>query len=238
MWMTLKVEYEPVNSLTNKQPFEQYLSTAPTRIIRSDKLIFAFANSYIDFLWILTDRIRELNAKFIRGKSGCRLARVLQFILKMVKYAPFERRNRQPLPEFLEKKNAIINIYYDDERSFGYAHLYLLKRIVDTLCQANRANLYSEEIFNRNGLVKFSYLIAPNDVHLYEDQLQMNIDVFLFVDDKGRACHPHIMCWNNHERVASLLYCKNHYAPFASISRLFSDITKHTNQKHFCLRCL
>ena len=34
------------------------------------------------------------------------------------------------------------------------------------------------------------YAIAPNDVHLYEDQLQININVFLFFDDEGIARHP------------------------------------------------
>ena len=90
------------------------MSSAPTRIFRRDGTIYAFANPYIDSLQILTDRIREFNAKFIRDKSGLRLASVLQFILKMVKYAPLEGRVWQPLPEFLSKKKAIINIHNND----------------------------------------------------------------------------------------------------------------------------
>ena len=66
----------------------------------------------------------------------------------------------------------------------------------------------------------------------------MNINVFSFFDDDGRARHPLVISHKNHERVANLLYWKEHYAPITSIPRLFSDITKHTNQKHFCLRCL
>ena len=87
VWMTLLVEYEPDIPLANKVPFEQYLSAAPTRIFRRDKTSSALANPYVDSLRILTDRIREFNAKFIRDKSGLRLARVLQFTLNMVKYA-------------------------------------------------------------------------------------------------------------------------------------------------------
>ena len=86
--MTVQVEYEPVNPLANKQPFEQYLSAAPTRMFSRDGTISALGNPYIDSLQILTDRIREFNAKYIRDKSGLRLARVLEFTLKMVKYAP------------------------------------------------------------------------------------------------------------------------------------------------------
>ena len=110
VWMTVLVEYEPINPLTNNIPFEEYLSAAPTRIFRRDGTISAFANLYIDFLRILTDRIRECNAKFIRDKSGLRLVRVLQFTLKITKYAFLDGRGWQPLPEFLTKKQAIINI--------------------------------------------------------------------------------------------------------------------------------
>ena len=126
--MTIRVKYKPVNPLANKHSFEQYLSAALTRIFKRDETISAFSNLYIDSLLILTDRIREFNAKFIRDKSGLRLARVLQFTLKMVKYAPLEGRWWQPLLEILSKKEAIINIQNEDERCFGYALLYILER--------------------------------------------------------------------------------------------------------------
>ena len=72
--------------------------------------------------------MKEFNAKFIRDKSGLRLAGVLQFILKMVKYATLEGRGWLPLPEFLSKKEAVINIRNSDEHGFGYALLNFLER--------------------------------------------------------------------------------------------------------------
>ena len=125
VWMTVHIEYEPINPIANKQPFEQYLSAAPTRMFKRDGTFFAFANPYIDNHRILTDRMREFNANFIRDKSGLRLARVLQFTLKFVKYAFLEGRVWQHLPEFISKK-AILNINNTDERCFGYGILYLL----------------------------------------------------------------------------------------------------------------
>ena len=50
VWMTVQVKYEPVNPLANKQPFEQYLSTAPTRMFNRDETISEFENPYIDSL--------------------------------------------------------------------------------------------------------------------------------------------------------------------------------------------
>ena len=173
VWMTVQVEYEPVNPLANKQPFKQYLSAEPTRMFRRDDKNSAFKNPYIDSLQILTDQIREFNAKFIRDKSGLRLARVVQFTLKIVKYAPFEERGWHPLPEFLTKKKTIITIQNDDERCFRYALLYFFERI--NLSERNgncfRATLYKKEMFERHHLDTLPYAISPNNVHLSEDQL-------------------------------------------------------------------
>ena len=110
VWITVLVQYEAIYFLANKTPFEQYLSAAPTRIFQQNGIVHAYANPYIDLLQILTDRFREFNAKFIRDKSHLRLARVLQFTLKMVKSAPYEGRGWQPLPDFLSNKKTIIKI--------------------------------------------------------------------------------------------------------------------------------
>ena len=162
MWMTVQVEYEPVNFMANNQRFEQYLSAAPTRIFKCGGTVLAFANPYIDSLRILTDRIREFNAKFIRDKSGLRLASVLQFTLKMVKYAPLEGRGWQPLPEFLAKKEAIINIRNTDERCFGYSLLYILER--DNLPKRNgnccQITLFKKEMLQRHHLDTRPYPIS------------------------------------------------------------------------------
>ena len=214
MWMTVQVEYEPVNPLVNKQPFEQYLSAAPTRIFKLDNTISALANPYIDFLQILTDRIKEFNANFIRDKSGLRFARVLQFTLKIMKYASLEGRGWEPLPDFLSKKKAVLNIQNNDKRCIGYALLFLLERANHPEKTGNclRATLYKDDMFQRNHLEALPYTISPNDVHLYEDQLQININVFTFFDDEGRARHQLMISRKSHERVGNLLYWKRHYA--------------------------
>ena len=238
VWMTVQVEYEPVNLMANKQRVEQYLIAAPTRMFKRDVTVSAFANPYNDSVRIFTDRTREFNAKFIRDRSGLRLVSVLQFTLKIMKYVPLEGRGWQPLPEFLAKKEVIINIRNNDERCFVYSLLYFLER--DNLPERNgncvRKTLYKEEMFQRRHLDTLPYPISPNDVYLYEDRPKMNINVFLFFE--GRARHPLVISRKSHERVVNLLYWKKHYAPITSIPRLFADITKHNPQKHFCLRCL
>ena len=156
----------------------------------------------------------------------------------MVKYAPLDGRGWQPLPEFLSIEEAIINIRNNDKRCFGYSILYFLKS--ENLPRQNlfRASVYHEVMFQHYHLDTIAYPISPNDVHLYEDQLQMNINLFSFFDDEGHARYPLVISRTNYDRVANLLYRKEHFAPITSIPRLFSDITKHGHEHQICLRCL
>ena len=67
-------------------------------------------------------------------------------------------------------------------------------------------NLYTDEMFQQNNLDTYPYLISPTDVHLYEDVLQININVFFFFHDEGRARYPQVISCKNYERVANFLY--------------------------------
>ena len=66
----------------------------------------------------------------------------------------------------------------------------------------------------------------------------MNIIVFSFLNDEGRARHFMVISCKNYKREANLLYLKEHYAQITNIHRLFKDITKYKPQLQFCLRCL
>ena len=238
VWITVQVQYEPTKPESDKrQAFDQYLSATPTRIFKREGSITTAPNLYTDSFRILTDRIKEFNAKFIKDKSGLRLSGILQLILKMAKYQPLQGSGWQPLPDYLEKKKAIVNIKNEDERCFGYALLFFLDRPRYSH-NLRRPYYYTPAIFKRNGLDALPYPISPNDVHLYEDKLNVNINVFSFFDDEGRARHPMVVSRKTFPRVANLLYWKGHYAPINSISRLFFDITKHKEPKNICLRCL
>ena len=158
----------------------------------------------------------------------------------MVKYAPFKGRGWQPLPEFLAKQEAIINIWNNDERCFRCALFYFLERV--NLFNKNgnsyRASVYKEKMFQQHYFDTLLYPISPNDVHLYEYQIQININILSYFDDENRACHPLVKNRKNYQRMANLLYWKEDYAPITNITRLFSDITNHDHEYQICLRCL
>ena len=93
-------------------------------------------------------------------------------------------------------------------------------------------------MFDRNNLADFPYSIPPNDVHLYGDQLKININVFSFFDDEGEARHPLFINIKQYPRTANLLYWDENYSPKTDILRLFRNISKHNERKNICIQCL
>ena len=227
-WMTIQVHYESVNQWDeNLKEFDQYLSAPSTRIFKIDGVVNGWENPYEASLRLLTQRINDLNAKFIRDKSGLKLSGINQLILKMSSYDPLRARSWTPLPKFLANKKAIVNIKNIDNRCFGYAILYCIDPPIIVGRDKNRPTLYTQQMFIRNHLDDLPYPIKPNDVAIYEDRIQTNINVYSFFDDEGKARHPLFISKKNHPRTANLLYWNEHYAPINNYSRLFGDITKH-----------
>ena len=79
-------------------------------------------------------------------------------------------------------------------------------------------------MFKRYHLDTLPYPISPNDVHFYENQLQININVFSYFDDENRARYPLVISRKNYKLVANLFYCKEHYSSIASISHFFQTL--------------
>ena len=114
-WMTLLVHYEPVNPNDEiHRGFDAYLSAPPTRIFKRFGIVNGWGNPYRLALGILTDRIKELNAKFIREKSGLVLAGINKLYLKMAAYEPLHGLSWKPLPKFIERKQSVVNIKNKD----------------------------------------------------------------------------------------------------------------------------
>ena len=147
------------------------------------------------------------------------LAGILQLVIRGVRYDPLAGRCHRELPKYLKTKKAIINIQNTDDRCFGYALLYFLDRS-NTHQHLERPYFYTEQMFENNGLADLPYPIIPNDVHLYEDQLQTNINLFSFFDDEGKALHPLFSSRKQYARTANLMYWDEHYAPITDVTRL------------------
>ena len=204
--LTVQVRYEPANPRDQKnKSFEFYLTCAATRFFRREPTEGNDNAPYAEPLRELFERIKKLNATFIREQSGLMLAGILQLVLREVRYIPLAGRCHRVLPPYIQAKRANINIQNTDDRCFGYALLWFLDTPRDGRNNF-RPSLYTEQMFEQNNLADLPYRIPPNDVHLYEDQLQININVFSFFDDMGITRHPLFISTKLYPRTANLLY--------------------------------
>ena len=70
-----------------------------------------------------------------------------------------------------------------------------------------------------------------------EENLQINIKLFGYYDDSGKARFPMYISKQNCERTVDLLCFKEHYIWIKDFSRFLSDLTKNHNKMYYCKRC-
>ena len=178
MWQAVQVRYKPAYLKDQKNKLFKFdLTCSATRFFQSKSTKGGDGVSYAEPLRELFEQIKKLNATFIREHSGLVLAGIFQLVLRVVRYIPLAGRCHRELRLYLHAKMAIINIQNTDDRCFGYALLWFIdpprdRRHIQLLLQ------YTEAMFERNNLVDLFHPIPPNDLHLYENQLQININVF------------------------------------------------------------
>ena len=93
-------------------------------------------------------------------------------------------------------------------------------------------------LFSWRGLDKLHYPVSIADIPEIEKKLELNINVFSFYDDVGRARHAMYLSKTNFEHTLDLLYWNCHYAQITNFSTFMSEITMHKTKKYFCKRCL
>ena len=157
VWPTFQVRYEPANPRDQKnKPFEFYFTCTATWFFRREPTEGGDGAPYAEPLRELFERIKQLNAIFIREQSKFVLAGILQLVIRGVKYIPLTGRCHRELSPYLKANKAIINIQNTDDRCFGYTLLWFIDPPRDRH-NSWRPNLFTETMFERNNLVDLPY---------------------------------------------------------------------------------
>ena len=98
-----------------------------------------------------------------------------------------------PLPSYLKKKKAIINVKNKDDRCFGYAVLswWKGKSQLGRLDTLSRPQTYKEGEFNELGLDRIKYPVEPSEISGLETILGISINVYCYSDDEGKKIYPY-----------------------------------------------
>ena len=186
----------------------------------------------------MLDQILARNDNYIRESSGLVIDEIITATLHIAEYNPLRSisagSNFQNLPDFLEKKKAIINVINTDNRCFGYA---VLSALYPNQTHPNRASNY-DHLFAKHHLNELQYPIEPERIPTIEDTLKISINVYTYRDDEGKGRYTIYVSSKTNTRQIDLLYFKEHYAWIKHFSRFASDISKHKGKLFFCKRCL
>ena len=151
------------------------------------------------------------------------------------------------LPKVIKNKNAVVNIKNTDDRCFDYC--LVASKIYDSIKGKDKNDpRYYKKNSNKIKIPEnIIYPITSNDIHLYEELNEIQINVFSLdgytedVEDV-RTCINEEYKSNKHRRdVVNMLLIrdgdKSHYTYISNLSRLFSSKTSHHSKFH-CPHCI
>ena len=185
----------------------------------------------------MTEKLKVRNENMLRLQSFLNLSHVAHLELHIASHNPVVTGSTYvELPEFLARRECIINVKNKDERCFGYAVLSAIFK-VDRHSYPNLPAHYNSK-FHWRGLDQLQYPIDIADIMEIEKKLEVGFNIFSFYDDEGRARYPLHICRQEFPINLDLLYWNGHYAWIKDFNRFMTDITKHGHRTFFCKKCL
>lgn len=176
------------------------------------------------------------NGRYLRAASGLVLYGVERVALSIARFAPFVGGHGAPLPDFLQKKQAIINICdQGDGRCFGYA---LLLGLLPNIPRNHRLSDL-RPLFYQYSLDTLNYPVSIDAIGGIEDRFNIAINIFSFFDDEGRGRYPLRLARRDEGvRVIDMLYWNEHFAYISNLSAFVADLSKSNHRLFICRRCM
>ena len=171
--------------------------------------------------------------------SGWRLHSIIKLELHTVRYNPLRGETWVPLPKELANKKAIINPKNEDNKCFLWCILRALNPCEKNLQRIDKKLKEKENTLNMDGI---EYPVSLKDIDKFENQ-NPTVSITVFGYD-GKIVYPLRNSDNtDREHNIVLILIKeegvNHYCLVKYLSRLLlSQVSKHKEKLHFCLRCL
>lgn len=238
-YLVVECEYEKVMPIAT--------DTEPVKIgyLKTENMPLRHASMFDTVTGKMMSQIAQRHINFLREVSGLRLRNVQRASLFMAQYNPLlpsgvdneSGSGYVPLPAFLANKKAIINVEngVTDTRCFAFA---LLSALHPAVQNPNRKSHYVPYFANHPCFDRISYPVQLADLADVEKTIEIPFNVFSYYDDEGLARYPIYISRINADIAIDLLYFEGHYAWIKYFSRFMFDITRNSNAKFFCKRCL
>jgi hypothetical protein len=208
-----------------------------TPVLRTKLLTILRARVIPSTVHTILETLRSRHVNFMRDSSGLRMLGIQKADVHIasVRHMTYEGRVYSPLPPFLAKKKAIVNVHNTDARCFGYA---LLSALHQSAYHQERPTQYSRYFAEHAELNGLEYPVQVDQFEDVERQIGIAFNVFTFYDDDGRARYPLYLSKINVDEAIDLLFWNGHYAWIKSFTRFLGDQNSNGHTRYFCKRCL
>ena len=186
----------------------------------------------------MIDEVLESMAKFQRRGSNWRFEEILNLEVHFVEFVPLKGNSWIPLPEWIKRKKAVINMKNEDNECFKWCVTRALNPVErDSEIILQKLIKQSEEL-NWKGI---SFPMEVKKIDRFEkNNLFVSVNVFYF--DKSVQPLRISEVDESFHHIDLLLIeedGKKHYCLIKNMSRLlFSQVSKYEKSKVFCRRCL
>ena len=185
----------------------------------------------------MIEEVLENMAKFQRRGSNWRFGEILKLELHLVDFVPLKGNSWIPLPEWIKRKKAVINMKNEDEECFKWCVTRALNPVDKNKERITQKLRKQAEELNWKGI---SFPMEAEKIDRFEKN-NPKISIHVFYLD-GNVQPLRISDEERKINIDLLLVEKDgnkHYCLISSLSRLLSkQVTKRDGALVFCRRCL
>ena len=190
---------------------------------------------------ILSRMLREIKIKladYQMNGSGWYFKEVISFEIHTVDYKPIKGSSHIPVPDFLMRKKAIINMENKDDKCFLWCVLRYLHPVQKNASRINDLREYENDL-NFKGI---DFPIRVKDIQKFENQNPNLPAINVFsINDINKIYQLRLNQKDAKKSIDLFLFSKDenqHYSLIKNFSRLArSQITSDRRKIHICKKC-